>query len=293
MQAAARLGQIERLLGGWDAFREPAPPLNVQASNRMQTSWATVALAGSELSLAQATKLLEGKRGLFSAREILELENAQRAYERLGDWEPWQEPHLLEAHRVLLDVLSPDAGRLRKGQQGALRSLLRASRDASDVPPIVSALLFHYELRRIRPFSDGNGRVARLWQHALLRRASALFEHAPVELLLREHQAQHVAAYKTATRLGSPDAFLEHLLDILLLALQRLGAQLRGRAETAADRLAKARRALAKRWFSRSGYLALFPELSTASASRDLAHALAERSLSSRGQRRLTEYRFR
>ena len=111
--------------------------------------------------------------------------------------------------------------------------------------------------------------------------------------MLREHQAAHLAAFDAAARARSADPFLGHLLEMLQLALGQLAAQLRGRPETAEDRLAQARRSLAKRWFSRQGYLALFPELSTASASRDLAAALATRSLNSRGQRRSTEYRFR
>ena len=281
------------MLGGWDGLKDPEPSLKVQWSNRVRTALDTVALAGNSLSLERATDWLEGKKGLFSAREILELENAQLAYERVADWEPLAESDLLEAHRVLMDVLIVDAGRVRKKQLDALRALFRLVREERDMPAIVSAVVFHYELRRIRPFSDGNGRIGRLWQHALLRRASPLFAHAPTEALLREHQPQHLAAWSAARTSGSVDPFLEHMLEMLLLALQRLGAQLRSKPETAEDRLTKARRALGKRWFSRRGYLACFPDLSTASASRDLGGALAARTLVSRGQRRLMEYRFR
>ncbi|MBW8885533.1 MAG: hypothetical protein JF612_12340 [Planctomycetia bacterium] len=75
--------------------------------------------------------------------------------------------------------------------------------------------------------------------------------------------------------------------------MERLETQLRSKPETVDERLAKARRALANAWFSRKGYLTLFPDLSTASASRDLARALAARAVTSRGRRRSTEYRFR
>jgi Fic family protein len=281
------------VLGGWGALKEPAPALKVQRSTRLRAVLDTVALSGSELSLEQATEWLEGKRGLFSAREVLELENAQHAYEHVTDWEPMTESDLLEAHGVLMDVLIVDAGRVRKKQLDALRALFRLVREERDMPAIVSAVVFHYELRRIRPFSDGNGRIGRLWQHALLRRASPLFAHVPTETLLREHQTQHLAAWRAARTSGNVDPFLEHMLEMLLLALQRLGPQLRSKPETREDRLTKARRALGKRWFSRKGYLACFPDLSTASASRDLGGALAARTLASRGQRRLMEYRFR
>jgi hypothetical protein len=43
----------------------------------------------------------------------------------------------------------------------------------------------------------------------------------------------------------------------------------------------------------RARHLALFPRLSTASASRDVAQALAAGSLNAQGERALTRYRFR
>jgi hypothetical protein len=59
----------------------------------------------------------------------------------------------------------------------------------------------------------------------------------------------------------------------------------------AAGRLAKIERLLGT-WSGARDYLALFPRLSTASASRDLASGLAARTLVSRGDRAQTEYRF-
>ncbi|MBW8885534.1 MAG: hypothetical protein JF612_12345 [Planctomycetia bacterium] len=153
-RAAQRLGQIERVLGGWDALVEPAPLPKQQWSNRVQAVFSTVAIAGGALSLEGATLVLEGKRGLLSARQVLELENTQLAYEHLAEWDPLNERHLLDAHRVLMDVLLVDAGRARKGQLRPLRSLLRFLRDEPELPAIVSAIVFHYELLRLRPFSD-------------------------------------------------------------------------------------------------------------------------------------------
>jgi Fic family protein len=272
----------------------------------------TVAIEGNQLSLEQATALLEGRRVLGPAREILEIENANRAYERVASWDPFKKADLLKAHRVLMQGLVADAGRFRTKQVGVLQgnriahlappphrvvdlmqALFRFLRTEREAPPLVVALVFHYELELIHPFSDGNGRIGRLWQHALLRRASPVFEHVPAESLIREHQREYYAALAAADRLGGCNPFIEHMLGILLLALERLGGQLRGHADTRQDRLGKARLALGKRWFSRKDYLALFPRLSTASASRDLALGLAAQTLVSRGAHALTEYRFR
>ena len=114
-----------------------------------------------------------------------------------------------------------------------------------------------------------------------------------LESLIRKHQQKYYAALAAADRAGKSDPFLEHMLQILLLALTRLAKDLRGQAETAEGHLAKARQALDTSWFARRAYMAIYPRLSTASASRDLARGLASRALVSRGKRRNTEYRFR
>jgi len=312
-RAGGRLGKIERLLGTWSgALGEPAPAPKLRRSNRVRTVLDTVAIEGNRLSLELATAVLEGKRVLGPAREVLEIENTNRAYERVVSWNPSKKADLLAAHRVLMHGLISDAGRFRTRQVGVLQgqrvahlappphrvsdlmqSLLAFVRSEREAPAIVVAIVFHYELELIHPFSDGNGRIGRLWQHALLRRASPVFEHVPAESLIREHQRDYYAALAAADRLGSCDPFLEHMLHVLLLALERLAGQLRGHADTADDRLVKARSALGQRWFSRKEYLALCPRLSTASASRDLARGLTARLLTSRGARALTQYRFR
>jgi Fic family protein len=272
----------------------------------------TVAIEGNQLSFEQATAVLQGRRVLGPSREILEIQNANRAYEQVATWKPASKIDLLAAHRVLMHGLIPDAGRFRTKQVGVLRgqrvahlappphrvsdlmrSLLNFVRNEREAPTIVVAIVFHYELELIHPFSDGNGRIGRLWQHALLRLASPVFEYAPAESLIREHQRDYYAALAAADRAGGCDPFLDFMLQILLRALERAGGGLRGHAETASERLDKARVVLGNRWFGRKEYLAVFPRLSTASASRDLLHGLSIKRLASRGERALTRYRFR
>jgi Fic family protein len=312
-KAATSLGKIERMLGQWEgALDSPLPQPKLRRQNRIRTVLDTVAIEGNRLSLEQVTALLDGKRVLGPARELLEVKNTNVAYERAARWNPLRQRDLLAAHRVLMQDLVADAGRYRTGQVGVFQgqkvahlappphrvsdlmaSLFRFLREEREAPAIVVAVVFHYELELIHPFSDGNGRIGRLWQHLLLRRVSAIFEHVPTESLIRERQRQYYDALAASDRAGRSDPFVEHMLDVLRLALQRLGQDLRGRTATRTERWTRARQALGRRWFSRKDYLALFPKLSTASASRDLAEALARLTLASRGARALTRYRFR
>jgi Fic family protein len=54
------------------------------------------------------------------------------------------------------------------------------------VHPLVAGCIFHYELEFIHPFTDGNGRMGRLWQTLILSRWNPLFSYLPVESVIRE-----------------------------------------------------------------------------------------------------------
>ncbi len=75
-------------------------------------------IEGNTLSLDQVTAVVEGKRVLGSAREVQEVRGAMAACERLGEWDPSDPDHLLEAHAVLTPALLAAVfrSRLRNGR---------------------------------------------------------------------------------------------------------------------------------------------------------------------------------
>ena len=208
-RAATKLGEIERLLGSWEGgLKNPAPPLKLQYANSIKALFGTVALSGSAVSLELATDILQGKRELAMARDVLELHNASLAYERLASWDPLQKGDLLEAHHILLHLLRPDAGQFRNERvKDAVQSQLQSLRVERDLPPLVAAIRFHHKLAAIRPFADGNGRIGRLWLRLLLRRAAVVLEHAPVEYVLWENGKRYRAGLADAGQRGSFDGF--------------------------------------------------------------------------------------
>ena len=52
------------------------------------------------------------------------------------------------------------------------------------VHPLILSSVFHYEFVFIHPFSDGNGRMARLWHTAILSKWKPIFEYIPIEMNL-------------------------------------------------------------------------------------------------------------
>ena len=60
-----------------------------------------------------------------------------------------------------------------------------------DINPLIRSSVFHYELEFIHPFSDGNGRMGRLWQYVILMDYHPLFEVIPIESVVRERQEEY------------------------------------------------------------------------------------------------------
>lgn len=239
------------------------------------------------------------------------MKNAIDAYDRVASLDPGSVKDLLTAHRILMRGVVADAGRLRKGGVG----VRQASRVAHVAPPpsqvvrlveqllgfvdgdrethpIVKAAVTHYELEFIHPFSDGNGRVGRLWEHRILLDVHPVFEHVPVESVVRARHAAYYAALGTADRSGDAAPFLLFSLTAMRDALTEFIAELRPGPATAATRLERARAHFEKREFSRADYARLFPSLSAPTASRDLRAGVDEGALARRGDKATTRYRF-
>ena len=91
----------------------------------------------------------------------------------------------------------------------------------------------------------------------------------------------------------SSTALVEFSLQATHEALQRTLSELAPSPVTPSQRLETAAEHFQSKSFSRKDYMALFPNLSTATASRDLRKAVDESRLKSSGERAQTVYQFR
>jgi Fic family protein len=98
----------------------------------------------------------------------------------------------------------------------------------TDAHPLVASCVYHYELEFIHPFSDGNGRLGRLWQTLILSRWNPLFAFLPVETVIRDRQADYYRVLGSCDKAGNSTDFIEFLLEALRSALRDVATPLPG-----------------------------------------------------------------
>lgn len=310
-QIALLIGEVSELLGRYRGVHAPVPNPRLRKNNTARTIQGSVAIEGNSLALQQVTALLDNKRVIGRQSEILEVQNAIALYELLPSLNIFQPKDLLRAHRVLMSGLVFDAGQFRRGAVGIFKgrrvahvapsakrvptlvaALLRYAKYQKTLPRVVVACIVHYELEFIHPFSDGNGRIGRAWQTALLMRENKAFAFTPVESIIHARQKAYYQALAAADRLADAAPFVEFSLQAIRDALREFLAQLAPTRHSALDRLALAKDAFGTRTFNRADYLRYVGAISTATASRDLALGAKQGQLRAHYNHAQTTYQF-
>lgn len=232
----SRVAEIAELVGHWRSTQNSQVPM-LRKENRIRTIQASLAIEHSTLSLEQVTAVIEGKTVLGLPREIQEVRNAFSAYETMPDWNPASPDDMLAAHQQLMRGLCKEAGAWRSGGVGIYRGeqLVHMAPPANQVPrlmgqllqwlaeteahPLIASCAFHYELEFIHPFTDGNGRMGRLWQTLVLSRWQPVLAFLPVETVIKARQASYYQQLSRADSLSDCTDFILFLLEALRDAL--------------------------------------------------------------------------
>lgn len=303
--------EITSIIKRFEGARFPTPPIKLRKDNQIKTIQGTVAIEGNTLSLEQITAILEGKRVVAPIREIVEVQNAIEAYNAVARFDVFSEKSFLKAHKILMKDLIPDAGTYRNKSVGIMQEgkvshlappawlvgqhmadLFRFLKHDTGNHPLVNASVFHYELEFIHPFSDGNGRIGRLWEHALLIHWNPLMECLSIEAIIKKYQREYYRALSQADQKGSSEDFIEFNLQVILESLQQFADRFVDTPAAPRDRLDLAAKKFASKKFSRKDYLDLFQSISTSTASRDLKMAVDSGLLKATGSKNATRYVF-
>lgn len=304
------VAELLELCGELKSFTASKPSVQLRKQNKIRTVHHSLAIEGNSLSEEQVTAILENKRVLGPKNQIIEIQNALEIYDSLNSFDPVREKDLMRAHKLLMHNLIQNPGRYRSTQVGVFKGskvshvappsqqvpklmgdLFFFLKNDKETPWVVKACIFHYELEFIHPFSDGNGRMGRLWQQLILMKQSTIFEYISAESLIHSKQTEYYQVLEKCDKAGESTHFIEFSLAIILSALKDFISVYEPKRIKENDRISMAIDFFVNKSFSRKDYLQLHKGLSTATASRDLQMAVDSGLFKKTGDKALTKYR--
>ncbi len=232
------ISKISEKIGEMNFLTSESQHVNLRKKNRIKTIHSSLAIENNSLSIEQITAIIDGKRVLGAPNEIQEVKNAVQAYELLLTLDSTSEKDLLRAHGIMMKDLVSRAGKYRNDGVGIFdgKEVVHVAPPAERVPllmadlfewlktsdahPLVKSCVFHYEFEFIHPFQDGNGRIGRLWQSAILKDWRNIFAWLPVESLIKQKQAEYYSALNVSDTSADSTFFIEFLLGLILSTIE-------------------------------------------------------------------------
>ena len=206
---------------------------HLRKNNRIKSIHSSLKIEANSLSFGQVRDVINGRTVLGEQKEIQEVKNAYVAYGKLSEINPFNIEELKEMHGIMTKYLVDESGTFRKGEEGVFSGdkcifMAPPARLVSElmynlfewinyakeeVHPLIMASVFHYEFVFIHPFSDGNGRMARLWHTAFLTKWNKIFEFIPIESQIEKFQDEYYDAIAKCHTEGNSNIFIQFMLE--------------------------------------------------------------------------------
>jgi len=244
----AHTASISEKIGHISAIHNLETKPHLRKNNRIKSIHSSLKIEANSLTLGQTRDVINGKIVLGEQKEIQEVKNAYAAYERISEIEPFSTESLQQFHGIMTKCLVKESGIFRTGEEGVFRDgkcifmapparlvpqlmdeLFGWMRRAKDeLHPLIMSSVFHYEFVFIHPFSDGNGRMARLWHTAMLAGWKPIFEYIPLESQIEKFQDEYYRAIAHCHTVGASTAFIEFMLKQIDQVLDDVSVQVAG-----------------------------------------------------------------
>jgi Fic family protein len=304
-----RISSISEKIGEVNAnyLSKQSPQLRKQ--NRIKTIHSSLQIEGNTLSEEQITALIENRKVVGPKKDVVEVLNAIKVYDKLNKYKFHSSKSFLKAHEELMKGLIARAGKYRKQGVG----IVKGTRVEHIAPPfdhvpylmndlfdylkdedeltLIKSCVFHYEMEFIHPFLDGNGRTGRLWQTLILTKEYPVFEFLPFETLISETQKEYYKSLSLSDKAGKSTIFIEYMLGVIEKSLEGL-LKYNNRILKDTDRLDYFLN-LGMKKFTRKDYMNVFKDISSATASRDLKKGIDLNLIESSGTLNKTTYQRR
>lgn len=238
-EAINLIAQISAQIERYAIRLEQSDGLRLRKANRIKTIHSSLAIEGNKLTEGQVSDIIDGKNVVAPLRDIQEVKNAIATYDLYDSLDAFSVDDLLKAHGVMMQALTNEAGRFRRGGVGVFgeTGCVHIAPPADRVPYLIKDLfgwlrnstdhllirscVFHYEFEFIHPFIDGNGRMGRLWQSLILGKLHPLFQFLPVENMVHANQQAYYDAIGESSRIGNSGPFIDFMLREILHTLKQ------------------------------------------------------------------------
>ena len=230
----------------------------LRRNNKIKSIHSSLAIEANSLSLNQVKDVIEGKVVLGPLKEIQEVKNAYNAYSNITNFDGYSEQDLLKAHFLLTNSVCDLPGKYRNHGEGVfdgskvifvapphdlvpslMKDLFKWLKNDEETPMLIKSCIFHYEFVFIHPFSDGNGRLARLWQNILLCKWKPIFEYIPIESFIQKYQQEYYNKIALCHSIGKSNDFIEFMLTVIDSTLDDILFNIQRECENISDQVNK------------------------------------------------------
>lgn len=230
-----KVSDIMEKVGKLDSYANLDKTPYLRKQTKINSIHSSLAIENNKLSLNQVKDVINGKLVIGEQKDIQEVKNAYKAYEMLKDINPYSIEELKRVHGVMTFLTVENSGEFRNGPEGVfdgdncifvcppeemvnplmndLFEWLNTNKDI--IHPLILSSIFHYEFVFIHPFSDGNGRMIRLWQNSILYQWKDIFEYLPIESKIHKYQDEYYKSIATCHKNGNSNAFIEFILKMI------------------------------------------------------------------------------
>ncbi|QBE96954.1 Fic family protein [Blautia producta] len=253
------VASISEKLGEINVYHNLDAKPHLRKSNRIKSIHSSLKIEANSLSIGEVRDVIDGRIVLGPEREIQEVKNAYEAYELIKWVDAFSIKDLQKVHRIMAKKLELDAGSFRNGDEGVFNGdqcifmappahLVQGlmsdlfswmKKNKNMVHPLIMSAVFHYEFVFIHPFTDGNGRTARLWHTVILSKWNSVFEYIPIESQIEKFQDGYYKAIADCHVNGNSNVFIEFMLKQIDAVIGEIVTQIRRPDDTLSEYVKK------------------------------------------------------
>ena len=220
-------------------YKAGAPGTNRES--RIRAMHAALRLEGNPLSVQEVKEIVEGRTVSASERAVREVQNTYAAYEYIQEADPYSISEFKKVHGMLTKDIASESGEFRQtekgmfnrnqffmapparfiaGQMGELFEWMESQQ--GKIHPLILSSIFHYEVIFLHPFTDGNSRLAQLWQTAILAEWRPFFSVFPLETRMESVQGEYYEVISICHMERKITGFIEFMLEQIEIALDEV-----------------------------------------------------------------------